>query len=362
MRELNTIKLSIIKVIYRNRVLRIALAIFCTFAGFQDSLCAQSSNSALARLAANLQPGSWAELETHGMTKELIASNGSYRTILEYADKAVWDSDSETLFFVGGGHYAGMEFISYNAQTNTWEHLDDPYWFSGIEICHAYHAVAIDVKRRLLFFLLCNSRKVYQYHIETKQWSQLPENPNGSTSSAMALEYFPEMDGLVHVINGEVNFFDKKKSNWLNLAMDLTMGNYHNFAEYNPVHNSILFGGGNSSTDIYKLVADGGIQKMTSAPFVLALSRAVITSDPVSGEFLVLGGETDFYSYNIKTDYWKRQPSPTVPIFKHVANESNIFGCLAAPVSNYGIVMFVKLTKARSARVFLYKHAAANSQ
>lgn len=101
MRELNTIKLSIIKVIYRNRVLRIALAIFCTFAGFQDSLCAQSSNSALARLAANLQPGSWAELETHGMTKELIASNGSYRTILEYADKAVWDSDSETLFFVG---------------------------------------------------------------------------------------------------------------------------------------------------------------------------------------------------------------------------------------------------------------------
>lgn len=324
-------------------------------------LMAQTNVTALGNVAARLGLRSWEELQTIGLTKDLVSSNGDFRTILEYADKAVWDSKSQKLFFVGGGHYAGMEFISYDAQTNIWQEFPDPYWFSGVETCHAYHGNAIDVSRGFLFFLRCNSRTVYQYSIERAEWSQLPNNTSGSQSIAMALEYFPEMDGLVHVINGEVNILNKRTSQWSTLAKDLAMGDYHNFAEYNPVHKVVLLGGGNDSNKMYKLSANGQITALRPAPFSLAISRALITVDPVSGDYLIFGGNDKFYAYNIAADSWTPEPAPTVPIFKKVADESNIFGCIATPVAGYGVTMFVKLVLEQGARVYLYKHSDAGT-
>lgn len=344
---------------YKAAFIIITLVLLSLSPGKGFMLLAQTKVTAMGNLTARLGSRSWAELKTNGLTGDLVSSNGSYRTILEYTDKAVWDPKTEKLFFVGGGHYAGMEFISYDAQTNSWQELPDPYWFEGIQICHAYHSNAIDVNRRLLFFLMCYSQSVYQYNIEKNMWSQLPENTSGYKSFAMTLEYFPEMDGLVHVINGEVNFLNKKTSQWSNLAKNLAMGPYHNFAEYNPVHKVVLFGGGNDSKDIYKLSANGQIAALKPAPFALAISRALITVDPVSGDYLIFGGNDEFYAYDIAADSWTLQNTPAVPIFEKVADESDIFGCIATLVSNYGVTMFVKLVIDQGGRVFLYKHSGA---
>lgn len=339
----------------------VGIALLLLTLGNNFLVLAQTNATALGDLVARMGARSWAELQTIGLTKDLVSSNGDFRHVLEYTDKAVWYPAGEKLFFIGGGHYAGMEFISYDAKTNTWQELSDPYWFSGVEICHAYHCNAIDFNRGLLFFLMCDSRMVYQFNIEKNQWSQLPENTSGSQSFAMALEYFPEIDGLVHVINGEVNILNKRTSQWSTLAKDLAMGDYHNFAEYNPVHKVVLLGGGNDSNKMYKLSANGQITALRPAPFSLAISRALITVDPVSGDYLIFGGNDKFYAYNIAADGWTPEPSPTVPIFEKAADESNIFGCIATPVAGYGVTMFVKLVLEQGAQVYLYKHSDAGT-
>ena len=51
-----------------------------------------------------------------------------------------------------------------------------------------------------------------------------------------------------------VRLFDAASGAWTILSDgQLPMGPYHNFAEYNPVHKVVIFGGGNGSNDIYKL-------------------------------------------------------------------------------------------------------------
>ena len=68
------------------------------------------------------------------------------------------------------------------------------------------------------------------------------------------------------------------------------MGVYQNFAEYNPVHKVMIFGGGNGSRDLYKMDNAGTITKMMNAPIDLGTTWGSITTiDPMSGDFLIFG-------------------------------------------------------------------------
>ncbi len=325
------------------------------------------TGTSLGALAAQMLPGTWAELTTNGLNGGLLISDtaaGSY--ILQYMDKVTWDSTTRQLFFVGGPHTGMPKFVAYSDASNTWRREPDAYWWTPL---HGYQHNTINVAAGELYHRPYNTNRVYKYKIGTKTWSDLPPIPMASWEVAGALEYFPERNGLLFV-DGDwgVFFLDLQTNQWTQLANtgvannapglpNLPMGPYHNFASYSPTQKAVLFGGGNGSSDIYKLDPTGKITKLRNAPMVLGVAATIVTVDPVSGNYLVFGDNRTFYEYDIASDSWRLLTSTTPPFFD-LGPDGPVFGTIATPVSTYGVVLFVNFDFDNS-KVYLYKHSAS---
>ncbi len=163
-----------------------------------------------------------------------------------------------------------------------------------------------------------------------------------------------------------VFFYSAKSNHWTQVATTngvgdpslrrLKMGPYSNFASYSPSAKAIVFGGG-GATKIYKFDAAGRIYKLGDAPITLGIASSIITVDPVSGKHLVLGKDRSFWEYDTQTDTWHPLKVSTVPLFEPPVPPA-VFDIVAAPVSTYGVVMFVKYSPGQS-KVYLYKHSTS---
>src|SRR5262245_41229438 len=172
----------------------------------------------LAKLAARMKPGDWAELKTEGYGTDLLKVQN--HQILEYTDTAVWDPKSAQILFVGQGHYSAVKFIAYSAAANSWKLLPTPSWWSGDPktgkgpIGHAYNNNAIDPAKGILYHHQSATRLVHKYDIARGEWTTLPEIKGAATGHGTALAYFPEMKGLVRVLAGTVHFYDEGRNTW----------------------------------------------------------------------------------------------------------------------------------------------------
>jgi len=135
-----------------------------------------------------------------------------------------------------------------------------------------------------------------------------------------------------------------------------TMGQYHNFIEYNPVHKLVIFGGGNGSSDVYRIDGAGKITKMRNAPIALGILKTIVAVDPVSGKYLVFTDDDRFYEYDVTSDTWARQQRSFPSL--HI---SDGIQTVEAGITNYGVNMFVKYDYTQ-ATVWLYKHTGGGVQ
>jgi hypothetical protein len=330
-----------------------ARALLFAWAFFNLLTCAHGGDKAaaqteLAKLAASMKSGTWAELKTAGYGADLLKVQNHH--ILEYADAAAWDAKSQQVLFVGQGHYSALKFITYGAVTNSWNLMPTPSWWKGDPktgkgpIGHAYENNAIDTARGVLFHHQSATRLVHRYDIAKEEWSTLPEIKDAATGHGTALAYFPDRKGLIRVLGGTVHFFDEDKNAWSLLKDKVKMGPYHNIAKYNPVDKSVIFGAGNDSKILHRMDAQGKITQLKEAPFVIRISSTVTAIDPVSGELLVLSMEAKgkFYALDVKKNEWRQLPD--APIAEGVT----------APIDRHGVTMYFAN---RPAKVFLYKHA-----
>jgi len=324
----------------------------------------------MGRLAAEMKPGTWAELKTQGIVETLKAT-GVSGAIFGYSEGGAWDPVSRRFLYVGGDHNGVAQFVSYSADDNTWRVLPQPGWI-GKSTMHGYDHNAVDPVHRVFYHFPFGdkSRIGRRYDLAKNEWSDLPKlDPQEYLACAVGVAYFPELEALV-VANGgggkgSVHAFRPKTGQWTTLAHDLPMGDYHNFAEYNPVRKVIVFGGGNGSPFLYKLDAAGTVTPLGKAPIGLGVMQSIVTVDPVGGDYLVFGKGGEFYSFDVAANRWKENKG-TVPIFAPVRVPDNkIWHTNAAPVDTYGVTMFVKYYSAEpnsQAWVYLYKHSAAASK
>src|SRR5262249_23766286 len=134
-----------------------------------------------------------------------------------------------------------------------------------------------------------------------------------------------------------------------------------NFAEYSPVHKVMIFGGGNGSSDLHKLDANSKVTTQKKAPIGLGTMQTIVTLDPVSGDFLVFSKNGSFYVYHVLNHAWKL-PEGKLPSLGRTRVAANKVGHVtAAPLSSFGVTMFVKYYNADPPRawVYLYKHSDA---
>jgi hypothetical protein len=316
-------------------------------------LSIESGASVLGDAAANLQEGEWRVIETQNAFDLFTDQDGD--CICNYSDNMVWDPNSKQLLFCGSGHQRPGKFVIYSEATNAWRTESKPI----SDLRHAYDHNAIDQASGEMYYRQGMNPDVYKYDIQADNWTSIPDMPT-SHPCCGALEFFPEMNGLIFVGAGSVYFYNKAQNEWSKLADNLVMGSRHNIAEYNPVHKVMLFGGGNWSSgfshDIYKLDGQGNITKLDSVPIPeFRISSTVVTVDPVSGEYLVFDDYRHFYAYNIQSDTWQMLDSATVPIWYRTDGSAAQFN-LAAPVSEYGVVAFTSYQRNGTLTVRLYRH------
>ena len=92
---------------------------------------AAGSTSRLATLSASLEPGQWTILNNDGDSsnynwdllvacKDANNSGDCGDTIINYADKGLWDPNTKEIHFLGAGHLRAWKFITYTASTDKW--------------------------------------------------------------------------------------------------------------------------------------------------------------------------------------------------------------------------------------------------
>jgi hypothetical protein len=320
-------------------------------------------------LVSTMQPGTWAELPTNNIAS-VIQADGAMRCILPYADGGAWDPNGESFYFIGSDHQHSTgyaKFAHYSVETNSWRELPRPPFFRALtsNAMHGYDHTAINVSAGRLYHIpygYGSTRSVYQYTISTGTWNAIP-SITGSLSCCVGMEYFPEAGGLV--VNSAqfktVLFYHETTRLWQRMTTALpTNAGYQSIAEYNPVHKLMVIGGGAGSRDMFKLDADLNITQMKDAPCDIEVHNGcVFTLDPVSGDYLVVANTKAFYAYDITTDTWTRLPG-TPPLWSDGSLwETKPVTCIVAtPVSNYGVTMFVRAYRYKSAfKVYLYKHS-----
>jgi hypothetical protein len=311
----------------------------------------------LGDLAAGMQPGTWVEITGMGNFDGDLFTDGCPSGILAFSECAVWNPASEELYFLGSGpgftkgETCGR-FVRYRSRENQWDLLPKPTLFSGT---HSYDHNTLDPGTQTLYHRPYKGTTIYQYHIPTARWSALPRIPDnviGYVQVAGALEYFPEMNGLIFINSSRALYFNFSNKTWSILKSNLQIGNHSCFAEYNPVAKVVIFGGGNDSYDLYKIYATGQVTKMQDTPFIVRSVSTVTSVDVTTGKYIVLWDSQRFYEYDVITDTWTKLNNPPAYIFNW-GNDPGMI--IATPISNFGVNMYVK-NRTGTAGAYLYKH------
>jgi hypothetical protein len=325
--------------------------------------------------AAALQPGQWGELVTQGINDTLSETGPTSHSgvITGFADKMVWDPTTRQGFFVGSDHDVLQQFVSFNANTNTWQRLPRGYWMPAPTdynngMGHGYEHSMIDPKSRSYYFHKdCEAQvPINRYDIDTQTWTgiaaPLPEQHYGQ-ACYIATEYFPDAQGLLFVDSGGAYFLPDGSTTWTVLAplLSLPMGGYQHFASYNPIQKVIVFGGGNGGNQIYKLDASLKITPLKTPPISdIGVNATLVTCDPVSGEYLVFTNDSGLYGYDVATDTWTLKASgPTLPIWDqspYLNPPEPTFALVATPIPELGVIFIVTANGPNGFRVFLYRN------
>jgi hypothetical protein len=308
---------------------------------------ARRGKTELSKLAASMKPGTWAELKTDMPKRLWSAPSRKGLHIGTWSDDAHWDSRTGQFLFFGVRQ--ARKLVAYSEEKNEWRNIpfagkkDAPEL--GQRFGHQYSCNSLDPERSLYYtYTWC-------YDIEKDSWSKLPPCTIGGKS--MTWEYFSAMDGLLSLARrpqGRLCFYGKEKKAWRSLG-DTPLIGYHSMARHNPIRKEVMFAGGNRRGHVVVILdADGKTKRMKDCPVDLNINHDIITVDPVSGRYLIMGTKEkqliEFDSgkneYRLADDF-KKTPYP--------------FGRYSHPmvafIPEYGVTMWA------DRRVHLYKHNAS---
>jgi len=330
-----------------------------------------SYGTSMGDLAAGMKAGEWKTVNTTNVLDAVGSADvggGASGGILCYAEGGAWDPVGEQFFFVGGDHnwsVISTKFIRYSAGTNTWTVMTRPPWATFLGAMHGYDCNAIDAAKGNYYCRRSYADRMFEkYNIASGSWTDLPANNiyQYQYASCGAIEYFPELKGLLFFQGNDdgnsaagIYLYKDSTNQWSKLAGGIPMNGYA-FAAYNPVHHVMVCGGANY---LCKISGTGQITPLQPSPISLGVNSSIFTVDPVSGDFLVFERDGSFYVYDVITDKWTKQPGSN--FFNPVAGGGGadgglVWGVVATPVSNYGVVMFAKFNGTSSC-VYLYKHS-----
>ncbi len=330
---------------------------------------AESWATSLSDLAASMSPGTWKELTTSNINPVLTNTGGESNVMTGYTEYIKWDPATRRLLFVGADHnqVGGERFVSYTDSTNSWQILPQPPGMGAFS--HGYDHGALDPVNRFFYFRYPYlGRTFYRYQMDTGVWTQVATNNIIEYEQCCGgLDYFPEMNGVIWAQGGEtpccggVFLLDNATGQWRRIGSINTyaLPGYSTFAEYNPVHKVVVFGGGQGAgaRKLFKVTAAGQVVALGDAPANLGTLASVFTVDPVSGDYLVLTNSKQFYRYDVVADTWTLLPDPPAGVWG--TQNPFVFGMVAGPISTYGVVAVgvCRDSSGSNCHLYIYKHS-----
>lgn len=308
---------------------------------------ARRGKTELSKLAASMEPGTWAELK-HEMPKGIWAAPGAkHLHIGTWSDDGHWDS--RTGQFVYFGVRQVRKLIAYSEETNTWRNIP----FDGKpnapalnqQFGHQYSNNSHDPERS------CYYTGTYRYDIVNDAWAQLPPVKIGS--KFMTFEFFTAMDGVLCISRqpeaGAVCFYSNEKKTWTKLGVTPVHG-YHSMARHNPFKQEVLLAGGNDCRAVVILKKNGTLKRMKDFPLEVdkfTVRATTITVDPLSGRYLIMVPGNKFVEFDSEANEYRLIDDFTQtpwPFYKYD-------GTVTAFIPEYGVTFWADAQK-----VHLYKH------
>jgi len=312
-----------------------------------------NGNSALARLAASMQPGDWKELKTEGLTKDLTVTSKGYQ-IVTWGDDGAWDSKRGQFLFMG--FRQELKFINYSEQTNTWTLI--PSYESKVVFGHPYGTNAFNEEGGFFYNLENGTNQVHAYDVKKHEWSNLPPCPFPCQGLGLAIEYFPDMKSLIFLYQRSAYKFDTVENKWSQLGKDLPIGNAHVLMHYNARYKCMyMLGGNDRDSAVVVLDAAGKIIAKRDAPIKIGMNvpYAAALPDPATGDVIVLSAKDDFYAWDPEADTWTRIGNSTKDTpFKTI-------GAIGAAIPEYNVILWADLYGSER-HVWLYKHKKSVQQ
>lgn len=333
-----------------SNVIRVALCCGVLGAGAAQA-------SALSDAAASLQPGESVKVNTR-LADDVLDSQGA--NFIMWASSGVWDPTRREVRFVGKRYsvYA-HRFLVYSENANSWS--SDRALPGGLTCAcngHGYDHNTIDPTTGTHYYRGYNSHTIYVWN---GSWSEF-ELPSGSLDIAASISWVNGL-GLVYVDKYKLVAYNG--SSWQSLGAAPPV-NYHNVSEYNPTSNTLIYGGGNGVTAMWKLDSNRNISRIQDPPFPQGASetQTVLSSDPSSDQFISWQKRsTSWAAYDVSSNSWSTLPRSTGDGSTPSRGTPNLStadlagAVIGIPISTYGVIMYVQYTGGGEAGVWLYKHS-----
>ena len=318
--------------------------------------------SVLSDAAAALQPGRFTSINT-GLTPNDFHPNSPGGSINDWADSGIWDPVQRKFAYIGkqAGCSNNYRNIVYDEASNSWSYGSVPL-SSGCG--HGYDQNTGDPVTGTHYFRPYAGQI---YRANGSGWSTLPALPTPNTivgglaksrtgvlySDMIWDVYYDDATGTKVQVDARNGY-----PGWP------LIGDYHNIAEYDPVHDVFLIAGGNNSRAMYRvsIVAGSPVRaRLNDSPISIGVGEYAqhtnIQCDPVTGEFVIYKKESGtFYGYNIMTDTWRTLGTAGNGNFPPLPTGTGT-SAVAAAINTHGVIMYVAHTSSTAA-VYLYKHAA----
>lgn len=310
----------------------------------------------LAEQAAMLPVSEWVELTVSGLSSGMFIAGST--NVLDYMDKAGYDALNKQIRFFGQAHYDDQRFIQYDEAGNAWSVLVDPPWDDGGSstpsfIGHGYQHNTIDPITGDQYYARFNDTTIHRREFATGSWTTLTRPAQGDITGA--IEWLPEIGaagGLICHFGTYCQRWDKAANSWTTPESGTLTGQlYHTVAVRSVPNSVVVFGGGNGSRNFWKIGASGGATAVVDCPIDAGIGSAVVTACPVSGDVIVIGGNSSCAALDVAAGTWSTfSLDASAPSFGTISTGS---GVIATSIPTYGVISFLLRTGAH----WLFKYS-----
>lgn len=308
-----------------------------------------------AEVARGVAAGEWVQYETTAPEGYFVNGDGGHD--LTWAGGAAWDTSSQCILHYGGGHLVVPALSIYCVGTNTWVRGPLPDWldFEGSVwnyTNHGYDKNAFDPATRRLHFY--RGRELWTFDLRTETWSRQALTLGNSYLRDFAA-FVPGVGVLAGRGEGSAHLIriDPDEGTATLLTDTPFHTALHTFGVYSPVHDLLLYGGGDDQRTVYVRHRDGTSARVADAPAVLrtvatGVTGGWTTTDPDDGDFLALVAPTgELHRYDPLRDEWRFESrSPFEP---------GLTRTIAATLPEHGVLLFATRIAATQARITLYR-------